>query len=146
MGLDGHHGATHATRWVQETLAMLVEQGIHDCVALEIHPSQGGDDCRRGIIGNLRGLRLETRRLPDGRRECVALNRERPGIPDDHLKRQAIALPERVHATLRIIHAPADYAGTRRAIRIPRGRMEPVPGTPMDPQAARLHRKLEARR
>lgn len=145
-GLDGHHGAAHATRWVADTLEMLAGQGIHDCIALQIHPTQGGDDCRRGIIGQIHRLRLETRQRPDGLREITALNLLADAEPDDDIKRVAVSTPERVAATLQIVQAPDSLAGTRRAIRIPRGRMEPVPGTPMDPQAARLHRKLEARR
>lgn len=144
-GLDGHHGAAHAARWVADTQALLREQGSTDTVVLEITPEQGGDACRRDIIGQIGRLRLETRRRPCGAREITALNLlAEPQTPDD-VMRAAIATPQRVPARLHLVHAPPEFADPRRPIRIPRGRMEPDPHTPADLQAARIARKLARR-
>lgn len=145
FGMDGHHGAAHAARWIADTQALLREQGITDTVAVEITPEQGGDAVRREVIGQIHRLRLETRRRPCGAREITALNLlAEPQTPDD-VMRAAIATPQRVPARLHLVHAPPEFADPRRPIRIPRGRMEPDPYTPADPQAARIARKLARR-
>lgn len=145
FAMDGHHGAAHAQRWIADTQALLREQGITDTVAVEITPEQGGDAVRREVIGQIHRLRLETRRRPCGAREITALNLLADPQDADDLMRAAIATPQRVPARLHLVHAPADYAGPRRPIRIPRGRMEPPPGFPATPQEARLRRRIERR-
>lgn len=144
FGLDGHHGATHAARWVTDSLALCAANGMPDCVAVELTPEEGGDACRHGIIGSIHALRLETRRTPDGGREIIGLNRI--ALPEDAdegaAKRAAASTPERVRAHLRLVHAPDEYTAPRRPIRIPRGRMEPPAGAPTTPAQARLARRL----
>ncbi len=143
-GLDGHHGATHAARWVDDVLAQLAAAGVADPLVLELEPEEGGDACRHGIIGSIHALRLETRRTPAGGREILGLNRI--ALPEEQndaaAKRAAAATPERVRAHLRLVHAPDEYTAPRRPIRIPRGRMEPPAGAPTTPAQARLARRL----
>lgn len=147
FGLDGHHGATHAARWVTDSLALCAANGMPDCVAVELTPEEGGDACRHGIIGSIHALRLETRRTPDGGREIIGLNRIAlpDGQGDADAKRAAAATPTRVGARLHLVRGPAEFAAPRRPIRIPRGRMEPLAGAPATPAQARIARRLARR-
>lgn len=146
-GLDGHHGATHAARWVDDVLAQLAAAGVADPLVLELEPEEGGDACRHGIIGCIHAQRLETRRRPDGAREILGLNRIAlpEGQGDADAKRAAAATPTRVGARLHLVRGPAEFAAPRRPIRIPRGRMEPLAGAPATPAQARIARRLARR-
>lgn len=145
FSLDGHHGGNHAVRWVDDNLRILSDHGIDDCVVIEMTPIEGGSAFTSTLVQKLHALRLETRCRPCGAREIVGLN----CIPQPETaidtKRAIAATPERIHARLHLVHAPAQFADQRRPIRIPRGRMEPPTGAPVTPQEARLRRRIERR-
>lgn len=143
-GMDGHHGSAHAARWVDDMLVWLESQGVVDPIVCELTPAEGGEACRRDIIGKLHELRLETRKTPTGQREIIGLNRlavlpEDPGDP----RRMASATPDRIRASIRLVHAPADFAGERQPVRVTRGRLETPP---MTAQEARLQRRLQRKK
>lgn len=151
-GFDCHHGSRAAADWANTMLQRLSAAGI-DCTVLEIHPEQGGDEVRRGVIGSLHRLRAEFHTRPDGQRELVGLSLFPPTSARDKAlasngvgaglgKAQAAATPLPVRAAMRLLAAPADVVGPRHPIRIPRGRMNPDPGQPRTPAEARQARRL----
>lgn len=150
--LDGHHGAAHAANFAATMLSRLHALGI-DAVVVEVTPEQGGDAMRRDVIGNLHRLRAEFHRRPDGKRELVGLALFPEATPDERVmakqgigaglgKAQAAATAAPVRGSLRLLAAPGDVHGTRHAIRIPRGRMNPAPGQPRTATEARQARRL----
>lgn len=148
--IDGHHGELHAAQWADTMVARLrSEQGI-DAVAVELVPSIGGDDVRRGVVCAIHRVRGELRALPDGRRELIALNlypeprggsaAATVGAGRGLLKAQAAATPRPILGGIRVVHAPPDVANPRAAVRVRDGRLNPPPGE------ARTHADLRLAR
>lgn len=144
--MDGHHGASHAAAWIATTLAHLAEQGI-EATVVELHPAQGGDAVRRGVVGNLHRLRMELHARPDGGRELVGLVLHPAASRDDAVvaggltMRQVAGTATRIEGAVRLLAAPAHVVGDRHPIRISNNRREPGLGATRDPQAARLARR-----
>lgn len=150
-GLDGHHGERHAAQWVAEMIDQVRRERGFDPVVVELHPAEGGDACRRGVICQLSRLRAELIALPDGRREMIALNRYPEGNPRDSraeigagrglTKSQAAATPEAFRGAIRIISAPDNIANPRSPIKIRRGRLNVPAGEPRTPAEIRQARR-----
>lgn len=137
--LDGHHGATHAVRWTADMRARLAADGIETMV-FELTPSAGGDTYRKEVLERIGQLRFEFHRRPDGKREIVGA----VALPRGNGKSAAASMPAAPRFTAHIVDAPEDIHGTRRPIRVPRGRMN---GTaPRTPDERRLARRLERAR
>lgn len=102
FGCDSGHGDDHAAAWIDDSLALLAEQGITGCTVVEFDPVEGGD-AARDIIRSLHMLQLETRVRPDGLREVVGLHRGEPGARG---KLQRAAHTVRVLVAPPHLHAP----------------------------------------
>jgi len=107
FGCDSHHGDDHAAAWIEDSLALLAEQGITDAAVIEIDPVAGGDEAR-DTVRRLHELRLETRQRPDGAHEIVGLHR-REG--------ETVGATRPAAQALRVLHAPGHIATPRATIR-----------------------------
>lgn len=135
--LDGHHGAAHAERWTADVCAQLRGQGIEPMV-FELTPSEGGDAFRADVLQQLGRLRPEFRKRPDGARELLGFHRLTAAR-----SRAAVATPEPVRCSHRLVLAPTDVHGRRQPIRVPRGRQNPTAGAPRTAAEARLQRRQQ---
>ena len=123
--IDGHGGAKQAAEWVRQVSAQLIAQG-DDPIVMELTPEQGGEAVRADLMDQLHLVRCELRTQPGGAREIIGLHRtQSPRAGDAGLKRAAIALPERVPCSLRVLRAPEGIANARHAMRMPRTRLDP---------------------
>lgn len=135
--LDGNHGAAHAERWTADVCAHLRGQGV-DPMVFELMPSEGGDAFRADVLQQLGRLRPEFRKRPDGARELVGFHRLTAAR-----SRAAVATPEPVRCSHRLVLAPTDVHGRRQPIRVPRGRQNPTSGAPRTAAEARLQRRQQ---
>lgn len=135
--LDGNHGAAHAERWTADVCTQLRAQGIEPMV-FELTPSEGGDAFRVDVAQQLGRLRPEFRKRPHGARELVGFHRLTAAR-----SRAAVAMPEPVRCSHRLVQAPADVHGQRQPIRVPRGRQNPTAGAPRTAAEARLQRRQQ---
>lgn len=140
--LDGHHGAAHAAKWVDDMRGILrSNEGVAETMVFEITPAAGGDDFRQDVLQQLGRLRFETRRRPDGKREIIGAML----TPTNAAERSA-AIPVPVGLHIRIVDAPDHLHGERQPIRIPRGRHAAVDRrTPAEKRQARRLAKAQGR-
>lgn len=136
--IDGHHGAQHAHDVTQAMLAQLAQDGIADPMVFELTPSEGGDAFRADVLQQLGRLRPEFRKRPDGARELLGFHRLTAAR-----SRAAVATPEPVRCSHRLVLAPTDVHGRRQPIRVPRGRQNPTAGAPRTAAEARLQRRQQ---
>lgn len=139
-----------AAEWADSVVAGLAAHGI-DAIALELQPTEGGDACRRGVLGQLHRLRAELRQLPAGRREVLGLNLYAEGDAGAHAtlgagrgmpKAQAASTPMPVRGRLRVIAAPAHVTNPRERVMVRRGRANAEPGQPRTIEEHRHARRV----